>query len=186
MIKRGFTLIEVLTVITIIGLLVSLGSYTWTSVARRSRNSARRADIERLRDVLQQYYTDKRSYPQGEDETSPVAHCALSVNLKNYLDPIPRDPKNKNQVCNRDLGTNENKWANSYIYFPERSQLSDLTSKNVPFPRKFALGATIENDEQYVGYIFETTQGWQFGREKQQEPQKYFNFTYIVKGQNGR
>ena len=61
--KRAFTLTEVLTVIVIIGILATLGSYTYATAQVRSRDSQRIADLEFIGNGLEQFYLDNRSYP---------------------------------------------------------------------------------------------------------------------------
>ena len=61
--KRGFTLIEILTVILIIGVLVSVTSYVFNSSLIRSRDTQRKTDLDTIKNALEQYYLDTRTYP---------------------------------------------------------------------------------------------------------------------------
>lgn len=63
MFKRGFTLIEVLTVILIIGILTTITTFTYNASLSRSRDSQRLTDLKSVQNALEQYYLDKREYP---------------------------------------------------------------------------------------------------------------------------
>jgi general secretion pathway protein G len=81
-VAAGFTLIEVLIVITLITVLASVGLATYTNSVRRAREAVLREDLFRMRDAIDQYYADKNKYPQAlQDLVSD-----------GYLREIPKDP----------------------------------------------------------------------------------------------
>lgn len=61
--NRGFTLIELLVVVAIIGLLASLVLISLGAVRAKSRDARRIADIKTLREALDSYYINFKSYP---------------------------------------------------------------------------------------------------------------------------
>ena len=80
--RGGFTLIEVLIVITLVTVLASVGLATYTNAVRRAREAVLREDLFRMRDAIDQYYADKNKYPQAlQDLVSD-----------GYLREIPKDP----------------------------------------------------------------------------------------------
>jgi len=83
-IKSGFTLLEILIVIAIIGILVSLGVVSYSSAQKKARNSKRRGDVKAIQNAWEQYYADNSGlYP---------ANC--NVNMSTYLPGgLPTDPK---------------------------------------------------------------------------------------------
>lgn len=103
----GFTLIEVLTVIAIIGILASLGGYTYAAALTRSRDNQRIADLQFIRNGLEQFYLDNREYPVFDTGRNlPQASWQLEddyscqgINRKylapKYLANIPQDPSAK-------------------------------------------------------------------------------------------
>lgn len=82
--KKGFTLLEMLVVIGIIGILMGVGSVSFTAAQKRARDSKRRQDIEAISKSLEQYYADNNGYPL--DST-----CA---GIDTYFNGgVPEDPK---------------------------------------------------------------------------------------------
>jgi prepilin-type N-terminal cleavage/methylation domain-containing protein len=62
--QSGFSLLELLVVIGIIGILVGIGTISYTSAQTRARDSRRRGDIEAVGKALEQYYAQNNgTYP---------------------------------------------------------------------------------------------------------------------------
>jgi len=80
--RPGFTLIEMIIVLTIIGILVGLGLPQYQNAARRAREAVLKEDLFQFRKLIDQYYQDKRIYP---------ASLQTLVDEK-YLRAIPVDP----------------------------------------------------------------------------------------------
>lgn len=79
---RGFTIIELLVVVTIIVILASLGMAQYRQSVVRAREAVLKEDLFRMRDAIDQFYADKNKYPSSlEDLVS-----------EGYLREIPEDP----------------------------------------------------------------------------------------------
>ena len=80
--ERGFTLVEVMVVMSLIVVLAGIGLAVHTNSQTRAREAVLKEDLFRLRDSIDQYYADKNNYPESLD--------ALVTNK--YLRSIPVDP----------------------------------------------------------------------------------------------
>ena len=56
--KKGFTLLEVLIVIAIIGILVSIGLASYSTAQSKSRDARRRGDLKAMQNAWEQYYAE--------------------------------------------------------------------------------------------------------------------------------
>jgi general secretion pathway protein G len=88
-IKNGFTLIEILIVITIIGLLTSVVLVGLGSFRSRGRDARRIADVRETQNALELYYSKKQEYPQTSDWKTLKE---LIANADIGVSSIPNDP----------------------------------------------------------------------------------------------
>jgi general secretion pathway protein G len=80
--EKGFTLIELIIVITLIGILVGLGLPQFTNATKRAREATLKENLFTLRKLINQYYVDKGKYPQS----------LQTLVDEEYLFRIPPDP----------------------------------------------------------------------------------------------
>jgi len=93
--KRGFTLIEVIIVITIIGMLAALSYMIVTTNINKANDAKRKADLQRISTAFEEYYSDKDCYP----DSSILNSCGGSGLADWGLASIPCDPVSKTPYC---------------------------------------------------------------------------------------
>lgn len=88
--KRGFTLIEILIVVSILGLLMLALLLSMSSQRDKAEDARAKEQLERLRIAFEDYYNDHNCYPPPEYFDS--ADDCNSDQLSPYLPAIPCNP----------------------------------------------------------------------------------------------
>lgn len=80
--EAGFTLMELITVMAIVGILVSIALPNYRASIVQAKEAVLKEDLYRFRDLIDQYYADKGRYPESLE----------SLVSEGYLRRIPEDP----------------------------------------------------------------------------------------------
>lgn len=80
--SRGFTVIELMVVLAVIGLLLGIAAPRYMQHLDNAREVTLKQDLYHLRDAIDKFYSDQGRYPKGLDE----------LVLKRYLRSVPLDP----------------------------------------------------------------------------------------------
>ncbi len=80
--QRGFTLMELLIVMAIIGILTSTAALVYRHSVTKAREAALKQDLYHMRECINQYNADRGKYPSSIN----------SLVEAGYLRDIPRDP----------------------------------------------------------------------------------------------
>lgn len=93
--QRGFTIIELLIVIIVIGILATLVITTFSGIQRNARNRTREADINALHSQLEFYYGQNGKYPLLDEvnETGVANANWRATNMKGLDAGALSDPQ---------------------------------------------------------------------------------------------
>lgn len=79
--QRGFSLIELLVVVTIIGILAAAAMVNVRNAVRKAQETALKDNLFSMRKAIDNFYADKQRYPNDLEELVP-----------NYIRKVPPDP----------------------------------------------------------------------------------------------
>ena len=86
--KKGYTLLELMIVVSIVGILLALAIPNFQQSAMKAKETALKQNLFTMRAVLDQYYADRGDYPDNLE---------VLVEAK-YLRAIPMDPLTKSST----------------------------------------------------------------------------------------
>lgn len=98
---KGFTLVELLVVITIIAILSVIGMTVFGGVQKGARDAKRKGDLHAISLALEQYKSDTGTYPNYSafsDQTT-ASWSTFSSIIGSYMVQVPYDPKNGGTSC---------------------------------------------------------------------------------------
>ncbi len=86
--KKGYTLLELMIVVAIVGILVSIAIPTFQHTAIKAKEAVLLQNLFTMRAVIDQYYADRTEYPATLEDLVE----------KKYLREIPIDPFTKSRT----------------------------------------------------------------------------------------
>ncbi|MEI6075416.1 MAG: type II secretion system major pseudopilin GspG [Verrucomicrobiota bacterium] len=97
--RRAFTLVEMLLVVTIIGILAALVIPKIVGRSEQARVTAAQADLSSIKTTLDAFEVDNGYYPKSIQDLVLAPNTAKNWHGP-YLEKIPQDP-----------------WGNNYVYY---------------------------------------------------------------------
>lgn len=96
--KKGFTLIEILVVVAIIGVLATISLMALNTSRAKARDARRIEDVRKIALALEQYTADNGDYPvvafARSNTKTNSAWLVLEEKLSPYIAKLPVDPIN--------------------------------------------------------------------------------------------
>jgi len=117
----GFTLLELLVVISIIGLLSSFLVASLSQARAKARDTRRKAELRSMQTALELYFNDNNGYPvapgwlssePGDGPPAPGDYIPGLVPA--YMARLPRDPLGGPSHINPPCGP---PWKRAYVYY---------------------------------------------------------------------
>lgn len=100
--SNGFTLIEILIVMSLIGILAALSVVNFRSASMKGRDAQRKSDLRNIQTALRLYYNDFGRYPAGTSTMTACGTVAAPTNCvygqtwtkagTTYMSMLPDDP----------------------------------------------------------------------------------------------
>ena len=96
--SEGFTLIEIMVVILILGLLATIVVQSLRGATDKAKRTKAQADISEIKTALDRYYLDNGSYPTTDQGLQALVSAPSSGNIPTnyeqggYIEQVPADP----------------------------------------------------------------------------------------------
>jgi prepilin-type N-terminal cleavage/methylation domain-containing protein len=112
--QKGFTIVELLIVIVVIGILAALVITTYNGIQQKGRNTERTTDLKAVQSQLEAFYAQNTSYPDSTQLGSTSANNVtfIQANMKGLDKEALRDPK----ATAGDFSLGTSAAANKYSY----------------------------------------------------------------------
>jgi prepilin-type N-terminal cleavage/methylation domain-containing protein len=83
--KKGFTLVELLVVMAILGILATITLANFSSSQRKGRDAQRKSDLRQIANALEAYMNDHGEYPISNANGEMVNACGCRDHLRNCV-----------------------------------------------------------------------------------------------------
>ncbi|MCX6812158.1 MAG: prepilin-type N-terminal cleavage/methylation domain-containing protein [Candidatus Berkelbacteria bacterium] len=134
--KKSFTLVELLIVISIIGIISSIVFVSYSANQKRARDAKRLADMTTIIHALKAYKQENGHYPEESKpagdgwEYSYIATNDFLAALHQYLPAVPTDPINK-VTSTFSLASRAGSYTYAYHYYNQPTELLNYDCQNV-------------------------------------------------------
>jgi general secretion pathway protein G len=97
--QKGFSLLELLVVISIIVILITIGLTSFTTAQKKGRDAKRKSDIKEVQTALEQYYSVcSFGYPTPAGSTFYTSIICTSPSVA-VMPTVPSDPRSTPYYC---------------------------------------------------------------------------------------
>ena len=113
--SKGFTIVELLIVIVVIGILATLVVTTYSGIEAKARDSKRQADVKAIQTQLEAFYASNNYYPSTADINDSATW--RPANMKSLSSDSLKDPSGTTSALKTTAVTS--KADKQYSYVPQ-------------------------------------------------------------------
>jgi type II secretion system protein G len=161
--KSGFTIVELLIVVVVIGILASIVIVSYSQVQSRARDSKRKDDVSNMIKALELYYSDNGHYPTTSGTNSSVNGYWYSSDTTSWssfkgvltgaIDTLPGDPSNSaGAVTSVSSAYNYAYFGGSYCGESSAGQMYIIVYRLESLPKEQASEGNCTTNELGSGY----------------------------------
>lgn len=93
----GFTLLELLVVISVIAILITLGITSYSTAQMKARDAKRKGDLRDIQQALEQYYSVCNNiYPSVQANFTSINCSSPAISI---MPVVPKDPRTTPYNC---------------------------------------------------------------------------------------
>jgi prepilin-type N-terminal cleavage/methylation domain-containing protein len=152
--NQGFTIVELLIVIVVIGILALLVITTYSGIQAKARNSKRQTDIQSIQTQLEAFFSQNGYYPSLTDMQGTASGGFLDTNMKSLDKNALVDPSNPSNPPSNQLIANPSATVHQYAYHVTQSDGTTSCESDHTTCAKYTLTAeyegTVNGQSTYV------------------------------------
>ncbi len=138
--QQGFTIVELLIVIVVIGILAALVVTTYAGIQGKARDSKRQTDIQALQTQIEAFYATNNYYPSSTDINSATWRA---TNMKSLDTGAMTDPSSSSSTL---IVTTPTATSKAYQYAPKDSSGASCEAADTTCAQ-YTLAAWLENSK---------------------------------------
>ena len=147
--ESGFTIVELLIVIVIIGILAALVIMTFSNTQKKARDADRKNDLTGISKQLEVYYADANQYPTLLQINDRAQNGFIETSMKDLKSDLTKAPGSADDATGDDLVASGAAISN-YQYEVTNDAGTACDNVGTNLCSRYTLTATLENGDPVV------------------------------------